>query len=272
MATGTWASTPLVGNTTRYIEAQPKFAVWVQRFDSAGQPQGEAQRIEAPAPYDAGADMLRDVVALRDGGFLLTWSVRGDDGAWTSFTQRFEEARLGTTGADRLAGTEQPDLLYGLAGADRIWGLEGNDKLDGGEERDHLFGGSGNDRYVVDDRHDKVVERAGEGEDTVYSSVSWRLDKHVENLVLTGTAAIDGWGNAQDNVITGNAAANRLDGGQGSDTLDGGVGADVIVFRSRPGDGNVDVLLNFVAAEDMIELDATVFEALKGKIGSSPID
>lgn len=245
-------------------QALPEFSVWLQRFDSSGQPQGEALRVQAPEPYDAGQDTSPVLAALRDGGFALTWSVRGDDGSFSFFTQRFEEARLGSEGADRLAGTAQADRLYGLAGADRIWGLEGDDKLDGGAGSDRLFGGPGNDRYVVDDRHDSVVERPGEGEDTVYSSVTWRLDKNVENLVLTGTSAIDGWGNAADNLLTGNAAANRLDGGPGNDTLNGGAGRDIAVFSTRPGAGNVDVLLNFVAADDTIELDASAFKALKG--------
>jgi serralysin len=50
----------------------------------------------------------------------------------------------------------------------------------------------------------------------------------VENLVLTGSASINGRGNTLDNEITGNAGVNRLDGDAGADTLDGGAGADVL--------------------------------------------
>src|SRR2546430_10068389 len=42
------------------------------------------------------------------------------------------------------------------------------------------------------------------------------------NLTLTGTAAINGTGNALDNIIIGNTAANLLAGNGGTDTLDGG--------------------------------------------------
>ena len=43
---------------------------------------------------------------------------------------------------------------------------------------------------------------------------------------LTGFQAIDGTGNALDNVIIGNTGANVLQGGAGNDVLDGGAGTD----------------------------------------------
>jgi hypothetical protein len=42
---------------------------------------------------------------------------------------------------------------------------------------------------------------------------------NVEKLILTGTAAINGTGNALVNTLTGNSAANTLNGGAGADTL-----------------------------------------------------
>ena len=45
------------------------------------------------------------------------------------------------------------------------------------------------------------------------ASVSRTLGANQENLVLTGTAAINGTGNTLANAITGNAAANSLQGG-----------------------------------------------------------
>ena len=54
------------------------------------------------------------------------------------------------------------------------------------------------------------------------------LGSDVENLVLTGSAAIDGTGNALDNVLTGNAGANTLNGGAGNDRLTGGAGKDTL--------------------------------------------
>ena len=65
---------------------------------------------------------------------------------------------------------------------------------------------------MVDSTGDQVTELAGEGTDTVLCSVSYTLGDNVENLTLTGTAAINGTGNAGNNVLIGNAAANTLDG------------------------------------------------------------
>ena len=117
-------------------------------------------------------------------------------------------------------------------------------------ERMTLDGGAGDDRYIINDK-DSIKERAGEGTDTVESSVSFSLPSFVENLILTGTAHINGTGSKDDNTITGNVGDNVLkgengndilrggdgddvlDGGKGDDTLDGGAGAD----RLKGGDG-----------------------------------
>jgi trimeric autotransporter adhesin len=75
---------------------------------------------------------------------------------------------------------------------------------------------------------DVIVEDAGGGIDLVQSSVSYVLSANVENLTLTGTAAITGTGNELDNVLIGNAGANALSGGAGNDSLDAGAGNDTL--------------------------------------------
>ena len=135
-----------------------------------------------------------------------------------------------------------------------------------------MFGANGDDTYIVDNAGDVTSEvSALGGVDTVMASVTRNLTANLENLVLTGAAAIDGAGNALDNAITGNSAANTLfgldgadtlDGGLGADTLQGGPGADIYVFSSALGGGNIDAIVNFNVADDTIELNSAVFTGL----------
>ena len=98
-----------------------------------------------------------------------------------------------------------------------------------------MLGGSGNDTYIVDSALDAVWETtvvggaidAG-GIDTVQSAVSHTLGSFVENLTLTGIAAVNGTGNSLNNVLLGNSAANTLSGGSGNDTLRGGADKDTL--------------------------------------------
>lgn len=135
----------------------------------------------------------------------------------------------GTSGADTLSGGAGNDTLNGNAGNDILIGNAGNDVLNGGAGNDTMRGGAGNDTYVLDSASDAVVENAGEGLDLVQSSITHTLAANVENLTLIGSSAINGTGNALDNVLIGNSANNTLTGGAGNDTLDGGAGSDTMV-------------------------------------------
>jgi len=125
-------------------------------------------------------------------------------------------------------GNGLDNVITGNASANTLNGGAGNDRIDGGTGSDTMAGGAGNDVYVVNVSTDVVNELAGEGTDTIESSVSLTLtNANVENLTLTGTATT-GTGNALANIIIGNASANTLNGGAGNDRIDGGSGNDTM--------------------------------------------
>jgi VCBS repeat-containing protein len=152
-----------------------------------------------------------------------------------------------------------------------ITGNTGNNVLDGGMGIDTMRGGAGDDTYIVDNTADSLSETGGGGVDTVMASVSRTLGIDFENLTLTGSNAVNGYGSALSNVIIGNSGNNILSGGAGNDTLTGGLGNDTLtggadqdylVFDSEPGIGNIDTVVGFVSGVDKLVLENSVFVGL----------
>lgn len=164
-------------------------------------------------------------------------------------------------GSDLVRGGDGNDFLYGEGGDDQLYGDAGNDMIDGGLGADRMAGGLGDDTFVVDDIGDLVVEDAAAGTDIVQSSITYTLTANVENLSLTGTAAIDGTGNELNNIITGNSGDNLLDGLAGNDTIHAGAGNDTVVG------GEGDDTLNGEAGDDQLRGDAGN-DLLNGGLGS----
>ena len=113
-----------------------------------------------------------------------------------------------------------------------INGTSGNDYLLGTTGADSMSGGIGNDGYFVDHASDIVVESASAGSDTVYSTITYTLGSHLENLTLMNTSSVNATGNSLNNIIRGNSGFNTLNGGDGVDTLIGGAGNDTYIVDS----------------------------------------
>ena len=157
---------------------------------------------------------------------------------------------------ENVDGSAFADTLTGDSGSNRLSGGAGNDILDGGAGADNLLGGAGDDFFYVDNSADAVTENSGEGLDTVVSSLSWVLGANVENLILAGSSAINGTGNALANSLTGNGGANTLDGASGDDFVQGLGGNDSLIGqagndRLEGGDGT-DLLIGGAGRDTLV--------------------
>ena len=191
---------------------------------------------------DAG-DTLTYEATLANGSGLPSWlafnaSTRDFSGTPGGADVGTITVKVSATDAGGLSASALLDLhvqphsdlvLIGTAGADTLTGKSGNDTLNGLAGADTMAGGYGNDTYYIDNAGDRVTEFANQGDDTVFSSISYTLTANVENLALTGSGKINGTGNALSNNLFGNANANTLSGGDGDDTLDGGAGGDTLI-------------------------------------------
>lgn len=169
----------------------------------------------------------------------------------------------GNSGDNTLTGNAGSNTLEG--GALTPGGWAGNDVFDGGLGADFMKGYIGADTYYVDNAGDHITDLywtdyygLPDGWDKAYVSASWVAPSHMslEEIILTGNAAINVTAADGASVITGNSAVNVLrgiegddtiDGGGGNDTLDGGADRDIYIYGAGDGldliidtaDGNV---------------------------------
>ncbi len=211
----------------------------------------------------AGADTMlgglgNDTYLVDNASDVVTeYAGEGTDAVRSSITYTLPDnvEQLTLTGTSNLKGTGNAldNVIVGNSGRNTLTGGAGNDWLDGGTNSDGLVGGTGDDTYVVDATGDSITENAGEGADTVLSSVTWTLGTNLENLTLIGAIAVNGTGNTLNNALAGNSANNVLTGGAGDDSLDGGAGADTLVG----GTGNDTYSLDRGYGPDIIQENDT---------------
>lgn len=174
------------------------------------------------------------------------------------------------------AGTEAINLT-GSSYDQVIIGNYGNNVIDGGGGSDTLIGLRGDDSYRVYGNGALVLENAGEGNDTIFTSGNYvlRQGASVETLSTArnaDTTPVSLTGNDIANVLVGNYGLNVLDGGAGNDTIYGLQGNDVFQFSTALGNGNVDTLVDFGNGADTIRLDLNVFTGLTaGSLAASAI-
>ena len=208
----------------------------------------------------AGADTMvggagNDIYAVTDAGdVVVELAGQGTDTVWTSLssytlTANFEN--LTYSGVENFSGT-------GNALVNIIRGGVGDDVIVGGAGADTMVGGAGNDIYAVTDVGDVVVELAGQGSDTVWTSLlSYTLTANVENLTYSGAGNFSGTGNALANIIRGGVGNDTLTGGAGNDTLVGGLGNDTFMFGAGFGNDSVTGFdANPAGGQDLLNIAA----------------
>jgi Ca2+-binding RTX toxin-like protein len=111
-----------------------------------------------------------------------------------------------------------------------------------------------------------VVENANEGNDTVYATADFRLSANIENLILQGTAHLQGYGNGLANTLYGNFGNNILDGDAGADGMIGGAGNDVyyvdnasdaVSENANEGTDTVSASINYMLGANVENLTLT---------------
>ncbi|MDT4850378.1 RTX calcium-binding nonapeptide repeat (4 copies) [compost metagenome] len=206
----------------------------------------------------AGNDRMRgglgsDTYEVSDAGDLvIELAAQGTDSVWTalsSYTLTANVEYLNYGGTGNFTGR-------GNASANVIVSRGGNDILIGGAGVDTMRGGLGNDTYEVSDVGDAVIELAGEGTDSVWTSLSvYSLTANVELLNYGGSGNFNGTGNELANTITGGAGNDTLIGLGGNDTLIGGLGNDTFVFGAGFGhDRILDFDANPTGGQDLMRV------------------
>ena len=220
---------------------------------------------------DNTGDVVIELAA--QGTDLVTSSI-----SWT-LASNLENLTLSGTAAINGTGNGDANTLTGNSGNNTLTGLGGNDTLNGGAGVDILIGGLGDDIYVVDNAGDAVIEVAGQGTDTVQTSLgSWTLASEVENLVFTNSSSHTGIGNALANRITGNNGNDTLNGGAGADTMIGGLGndsyfvdnaGDVVTEAASAGTDTVTVSINYTLGANLENLTLATGTAALGGTGNA---
>ena len=193
--------------------------------------------------YFGASDQGIQRIETKDGAVNLATDHSFDVRSWVSVLNGMYHGLFGDKlqisgleNANMLLGAADDDVIFGFGGNDYAQGLQGDDLLVGGKGKDQLLGNGGNDTVYGDQDNDTLSGGAG------------------DDFLLGGTG---------NDTLDGGSQNDHLNGGEGNDLLTGGSGADTFVFDTVLDElTNADTITDFVAGEDKVELDRTIFSAL----------
>ncbi len=237
------------------------FGVYGQRYDVNGTALGGEFRVNS---YTAGAQDEPMIAELADGGFVVAWHSRYQDGSeWGVYGQRYD-ASGNTVGGEFRVNTHVTDIqfhpvLAGLTdgGFVVVWYSNLQDgSADGvyGQRYDALSRPVGSEFRINDTTLDRqirpsVAARADGGFVVSWASVG--QDGSEEGIVTkiyagaggnngqtaVGSGGDDGLaGSAGSDMLSGGSGDDVLQGNGGDDVLDGGAGSDVAVYGGNASD------------------------------------
>lgn len=165
---------------------------------------------------------------------------------------------IGSSFADTLIGDSQANLLMGGAGADLLIGGAGADSLDGGANIDTISYDASLQGVFLSLYSGAAT--GGDAEGDVLTGIENLVGSAFADVLAGSSSANLLMAGAGDDVLSGNGGADTLIGGLGNDTLTGGAGADSFRFTTAT-DGQ-DVITDFSAETDVVELTASGFGGL----------
>ena len=195
-------------------------------------------------------------------------TIKGKDGGDTMYLEAGNDTGYGGDGDDAIFGDAGDDHIYGESGDDRADGGTGNDVIYGGHGDDDLSGNEGNDTIYGEENDDEI--QGGDGSDHLEGNDG-------DDMVAGGLSNDSVFGGSGNDRVNGNDGNDVVDGGSGKDDVYGGRGNDKLTggsegdtFHFLPDSGH-DVITDFNAGEDRIDLHRYVWEFGEGAVNISTI-
>ena len=175
---------------------------------------------------------------------------------------------------ERVLGSRFDDSLTGSARAEWFVGGLGNDSIDGAGGADTIEFINVGAGVTVD--LTAGTTSGGAGNDTLVDVENVIGSIFADSIRGSNRANLLHGGNDKDTLIGlggadqlfGDDGNDLLRGGTGNDLLTGGAGRDVFRFDTALGAANVDAVADFVAADDTIQLENSVFAVFGSTVGA----